>query len=96
MDIKLTDNDGKIFTFSNVASIHIHADANWCNIHYYDSNNEYHEEVGDIPKSIEFIKADDKHVEKVTVMGECKCNTCKHSRSFSCNGCISFDKYEER
>lgn len=59
-NIKLTDNDGKIWTFSNVVSIDIRLGKNWCNICYYDSNNEYHEEVGDIPKSIEFIKENNK------------------------------------
>ena len=95
-NIKLTDDEGKIFTFSNVVSIDICLEGDWCNICYYDDKNEYHEEVGDIPKSIEFIKNDNKHVENVTVIGECKCNTCKYSRSFSCNGCLSFDKYEKR
>ena len=62
-NIKLTDNDGKIFAFSNVAHIDILLDANWCNICYYDSNDEYHEEVGDLPKSIEFITEEDKYKE---------------------------------
>ncbi len=52
--IELIDTDGKIWTFSNVTSVDICFEKNWCNICYYDTNNEYHEEVGDIPESIKF------------------------------------------
>lgn len=53
--IELIDKDDKTWTFSNVISIDICLEKNWCNICYYDINNEYHEEVGDVPKSIKFI-----------------------------------------
>ncbi len=87
--IKLTDNDGKIWIFSNVVSIDIRLEENWCNICYYDSNNEYHEEVGDVPKSIEFIKDS----EKVQTMEEKTKLVIEEEKSTNdpCEDCIWFE-----
>ena len=34
--------------------------------------------------------------EVIDELDESKCKTCKYSRTYSCNDCLCFDKYEER
>ena len=62
--IELIDEDGKTWTFKNVISIDICLKSNWCNICYYDSNNEYHRPLHDIPKSIKFVKGEAMSMEE--------------------------------
>ena len=46
--------------------------------------------VTDEPKSTK----DNRNIEKLVMLGECKCNTCKHKGTWACNNCHCFDKYE--